>query len=146
MAIKWKHIHHVTFLTIAHEDVLVEEPLSRGHIIKLNQLVLDYKYKTGVDRANQMLSHYSFQRKTIKLWKKHSFHLFDMVVVNAHILCTKTSKKKMSLEIFHEKVTKGSLARAVTEIQVQGQTSSRAGRLVWRDHFVYRIPVTHAEL
>jgi len=99
--------------------------------------VMDYnKYKTGVDRSDQMLSYYSFERKTIKWWKKLFFHLFDLGVVNAHILHNKTSKKKMSLEIFYEKVVKVLLASAGTEIQVQGQTSSPAGRLVGRDHFL----------
>ena len=109
--------------------------------------VLDYnKYTTGVDRSDQMLSYYSFERKTIKWWKKHSFRLSNLVVVNAHILHNKTSKKKMSLEIFYEKVAEGLLAIAGTELQVQGQTSSPAGRLLGRDHFLYRIPATHAKM
>ena len=36
----------------------------------------------------------------------------------------------MSLEIFYEKVAEGLLASAGTEMQVQGQSSSPAGRLV----------------
>jgi hypothetical protein len=108
---------------------------------------LDYnKYKTGVDRSDQMLSYYSFERKTIKWWKKLFFHLFDLAIVNAHILHTKTSKKKLSLEILYEKVAEGLLASAGREPQVQGQTSSPAGRLIGRDHFLYRIPVTHGKL
>ena len=62
-----------------------------------------------------------------------SFYLFDLVVVNAHIVHNKTSKKKMSLEIFYEKVAEGLLASAGTEMQVQGQSSSPAGRLVGRE-------------
>jgi hypothetical protein len=65
--------------------------------------------------------------------------------VNAHILHNKSSKENMSLEIFYEKVTKGLLASADTEIQALGQTSSPAGHLVGTDHFLYRIPVTHAK-
>jgi len=34
LAIKWKDIHDVLFLTTAHADVLVDAPLSRGHIMK----------------------------------------------------------------------------------------------------------------
>jgi len=95
-----------------------------------------------------MLSHYLFERTTIKWWKKLFFHLFNLVavvVVNAHILHNKTSKK-MSLEIFYEKVTEGLLASASMEIQVQGQTSSPAGRLIGIDHSVYRIPAKQAKL
>jgi len=109
--------------------------------------VLDYnKYKIGVDRSDQMLSYYSFERKTIKWWKKLFFHLFDLAIVNAHILHNKTSKKKMSLEVFYEKVAKGLLATAGTKTQVQGQASSPAGRLVGTDHFLYRFPATHAKV
>jgi len=38
LAIKWKDIHDVFVLTTAHEDVLVEAPLSRGAHHKKNQL------------------------------------------------------------------------------------------------------------
>jgi hypothetical protein len=70
LAIKWKDTRDVFFLTSAHEDEIVEAPLSRG----TPTTVLDYnKYKTGVDRSDQMLSYYSFERKMIKWWKKLSF-------------------------------------------------------------------------
>jgi hypothetical protein len=55
-------------------------------------------------------------------------------VVNAHILHNKTSKKKLSLEIFYEKFAEGFPASAGTEMQ--GQTSSPAGRLVGREFFI----------
>jgi hypothetical protein len=80
------------------------------------------------------------------LWKKLFLNLFDLVVVNAHILHNKSSRKNMSLEIFYEKFAAVLLASDGTEIQVQGQTSSPAGRLVGRDHSVYSIPATHAKL
>jgi hypothetical protein len=54
------------------------------------------------------------------LWNKLFFHLFDLAVVNAHILHNKSSWKNMSLEIFHEKVAQVLLANAGTEIQVPG--------------------------
>jgi hypothetical protein len=65
--------------------------------------------------------------------------------VNAHILHSKSSKKKMSLEMFYEKVAEGLIASAGTDIQEQGQTSSPAGRLVETDQYLYRIPATHAK-
>jgi hypothetical protein len=65
--------------------------------------------------------------------------------VNAHILHNKSSKEKMSLEILYVKVPEGLLASADMEIQALGQTSSPAGRLVATDHFLYRIPATHAK-
>jgi len=52
----------------------------------------------------------------------------------------------MSLEIFYEKVAEGLFASVGTDIQEQGQTNSPPSRLVGRDHFLYRIPVTHAKM
>ena len=137
----------MSYLT-AHGDVLVEAPSSRGahHKIKPAAVLDHNKYKTGVDRSDQMLSYYSFGKKSVKWWEKLFFHLFDLVVVNSPILRNKTSKKKMSLKIFYENVARGLLTSASTEIQVQGQASSPASRLVGRDNFLYRIPVTHAKL
>jgi hypothetical protein len=80
------------------------------------------------------------------LWKKLFLHLFDLVVVNAHILHNKSSNKNMSLEIFYENIAKVLLAIEGTEIQVQGQTSSPAGRFKGRDNPVYSIPATNAKL
>jgi hypothetical protein len=67
-------------------------------------------------------------------------------VVNVDILHNKTSKKKMSLEVFYEKVAEGLLASAGIEIRVQGQISNSAGSHVGRDHSVYRIPAKQAKL
>jgi hypothetical protein len=59
LAIKWKDVQDVPLLTTAHEDVL-EATSSRGAHCKIKPaVVLDYKYKTGVDRSDQMLSYYT---------------------------------------------------------------------------------------
>jgi hypothetical protein len=64
LAIKWKDIRDVFFLTTAHENILVEAPLSRGAHHKIKPpAVLAHKYKTDVNRSNQMLSYYSFERR-----------------------------------------------------------------------------------
>jgi hypothetical protein len=107
LAIKWKDTHDVFFLTSAHEDEIVGAPSSRGtHKIKPTA-VLDYsEYKTGVDRLDQMLLYYSFERKTIKWWKKLFFHLFDLAIVNAHILHTKTNKKNFRWKFSTKKLLK----------------------------------------
>jgi hypothetical protein len=53
---------------------------------------------------------------------------------------------KKSLEIFYEKFAEGLFANAVQKIQVQGQTNRPAKRLVEKEQFIYRIPVTQARL
>jgi hypothetical protein len=48
--------------------------------------------------------------------------------------------------LHYEKVAEGLLASAGTENGTQGDHNSTAGRLVGRDHFLYRIPATHARV
>jgi hypothetical protein len=64
----------------------------------------------GLIRADAV--HYSSEKKTIKWWKKLSFHLFDLLVVNHTSCITEQARKKMSLGIFHEKVVEGLLDSA----------------------------------
>ena len=104
--------------------------------------VLDCMY--SVERSDQMLSHYSFERKT-KLWKKFFFHLFDLVVVNAQILHNKSSKKITSPKSFYVKVAEV-LASDEMEIQAQDQKVSPTCRHIGRDHSIYTIPATHDKL
>jgi hypothetical protein len=54
----------------------------------------------------------------------------------AHILHAKTKEKKILLRIFYERVAKGLLASAGTEIHVQGQISSPVGRHWEREFFM----------
>jgi hypothetical protein len=87
--------------------------------------VLEYKY--SVKRSDQMLLHYSFERNT-KLWRK---------------LSRKIRHWKFSMT----KSLKGVLlASDSTEMRVQGQTNTTAGRLVGRDHSIHSISATHSKL
>jgi hypothetical protein len=75
LAIQWKDIPDVFFLTTAHEDILVQAPSSRGAHHKIKPAaVLDYKY--SVEKSDQMLSHYYtvFQKHTLSWQEKLSTH------------------------------------------------------------------------
>jgi hypothetical protein len=83
LAIQWKDIRDIFYLTTSHEDVLVEAPSSRRTHDKIKPAaVLD---KFGMERSDQVLSHYSFERKT-KLWRKFFFLQFTLVVISERIL------------------------------------------------------------
>jgi len=56
--------------------------------------------------TDQMMSYYSLERKMIKWWKKCFVHLFNLAVVIAHTLHTKTNNKKILLEIWYENLLK----------------------------------------
>ncbi|UYV65293.1 PGBD5 [Cordylochernes scorpioides] len=74
MAMKWRHTRDVWMISTVHDHQMVEvmgrPGLSQAPIFK-PQVVLDYnKNKIGVDRSDQMLSYYSFDRRTMK-WDFH---------------------------------------------------------------------------
>jgi hypothetical protein len=97
-------------------------------------------------RDQTKFCHIIHLREGNKIVEDIFLHLFDLVVVNAYILHNKSSNKNMSLEISYENVAKLLLASDGRKIQVQGQTSSPAGRIVGRDDSVYSIPAAHAKL
>jgi hypothetical protein len=76
---------------------MVETPASRGaHQKTKPSAVLDCnKYKIGVDKSDQMLSYYSFQRKSFKWWKK----LFFPTLRSCSCKCPHFAPEKMHKEI-----------------------------------------------
>jgi hypothetical protein len=56
------------------------------------------QYKIGIDKSHKMLAYYSFQRISVKWWKKVFFHTFDLLMVNVHILQNKKIRKDIPLE------------------------------------------------
>jgi hypothetical protein len=147
LAIKWRDVQDVYLQSTAHDDQMVETPASRGsHQKKKPSAVVDYnKYEIGVDKSDQMLSYYSFERKSVKWWKKLFFHLFDLACVNAHILHWKKCTKKFRLHKFIEKVAEGLVSDVGREVTEQSWISS-ASRLVGKDHFAHRVPATSSKL
>ena len=64
------------------------------------------QHMMGVDRMDQMMAYYSFQRKSIKWWRKVFFWLLEVVVNNAHVLYkTHTSStRKLTLKEFRREL------------------------------------------
>jgi hypothetical protein len=52
----------------------------------------------------------------------------------------------MSVEIFYKKFAEGLVIDPIQKVQAQGQTNRPANRLVGREQFIHKIPVTHATL
>ncbi|KAJ4429276.1 hypothetical protein ANN_26279 [Periplaneta americana] len=142
LAIKWRDVRDVYLLSTAHDDHIVQTT-SKGEHQKIKPIaVVDYnKFKIGVDKYDQMLSYYSFQRKSLKWRKKLFFHLFDLALVNAHILHCKKCVKKLTLHKFIAKVAESLVTNVGMEMTIQSLLST-GGRLVGRDHFPRRIPGT----
>ncbi|KAG7163257.1 PiggyBac transposable element-derived protein 4-like 19 [Homarus americanus] len=67
--------------------------------------VLDYSSNLHlVDKSNSMISTMESASKTIKWNNKLFFHLFDLTLLNAHILFMSVTKKMVFHDIVHEVV------------------------------------------
>ena len=102
LVLKWKDKRDVLMLSTKHisdtKTVQVRGP--GGYKDKVKPVVVqDYNDNmAGVDKSDQMLSYYSFERKTKKWWKKLFFHLFNLTVVNSHKLYTMAAQTNDDLK------------------------------------------------
>ena len=70
-------------------------------------MVHDYNaHMLGVDRMDQMMAYYSFQRKSIKWWRKVFFWVLEVMVNNAHILykAHTSSPRKLTMKEFRREI------------------------------------------
>jgi hypothetical protein len=70
--------------------------------------------------------------------KKLFFHLFDLALVNVHILHQIRGKENFRLYKFMGAVAEGLVSDTGMEIKEQHRSSAR--RLTAGDHYAYRIP------
>ena len=90
LALKWHDKRDVVVLSTKHtsEMTTVSVRARGGRVLKDKPVAVDEynKHMGGVDKSDQMLEYYSFNRKGVKWWKKLYFHLISLALVNAHKL------------------------------------------------------------
>ena len=138
LAIKWCDKREVLMLSTKHIPTMTSVSVKApgGHHKKLKPTVVqDYNaYMQGVDNSDQMLKYYSFNRKTMKWWKKLFMHLLGLVIVNASKLYNFVAEErdcpKIELLTFTEL-----LAKDLVQI---GNARIPFGNMIVRDEFVGR--------
>ena len=61
-----------------------------GLVVTKSTCIADYtRLMGGVDLSDQLGHYYTLIRLTIKWWKKLFFHLLNLLVVNAYVICNK---------------------------------------------------------
>ena len=76
-------------------------------IKRLPEMVHDYNaHMLGVDRMDQTMAYYSFQRKSIKWWRKVFFWVLEVIVNNAHIVYKMhtSNSRKLSMKEFRREL------------------------------------------
>ena len=110
------------------------------------------KISAGVNLNDQLLTYYSFLRKSAKWSRKLIIHMFNMVVLNAYILNKYYGTEKLSNDEYRERIIKFIIAKGLKcytiplppimsrRIVSRHQTEHQEKRLSER-HFPTNIPV-----
>ena len=111
------------------------------------EIVLEYnKFMKGVDQVDQYLAFYSFNRKTVKWWKRAATHLLHLARVQAHIIYRKntTAINKLCLLDFSLHLISGLLAQVGEEKRRLQPHPLEIHRLSHKNnpHFLVSIPAT----
>ena len=86
---KWWEKKDVTMLSTIHKAVFVETGKTdrEGKKIEKPEAAFYYCLRMGgVDLSDQLLNYFTFLRKSTKWLRKLLIHLFNLVILNAHIL------------------------------------------------------------
>ena len=150
LAVKWCDKRVVTVLTTIHDGSTVDtQRRSRdapgGHAtIRKPTAVAEYnKYMGGVDLADQLVTYYGFEHRSLKWWKKLFFFLMETAVVNSYILyCDRNPNKKnryshlkFSIELANDLLSSAGDVHAEQRLGPHQHPSQPAARLVER-HFM----------
>ena len=112
-AVVWKDKRDVCLLTNLHDPPREGNYRDEhGNAIK-PAIVADYNRHMGhVDNADRMVNSYTASRRTWKWTKKLFFHLFDLAIVNSHILLSSCGGKKISHRDFRLTLIREMLAQS----------------------------------
>ena len=106
LAIKWFDKRDVYMISSCH--AATEEWTGRmkrydGTATYKPSCILEYtKNMGGIDLSDQLLTYYTFLRKTGKWWRKLWVHMLNMLVLNAYILNKKFGDRKLSHSDYRE--------------------------------------------
>lgn len=106
---KWRDKRVVSYISTEFENEMVTS-LNRVNLERTKPLpIVQYNhFMKGVDRADQMMSYYPCERKTLRWYKKIFVHVLQMLLSNAHYLYNETrvasGQSKMHLYDFRNAV------------------------------------------
>lgn len=140
LALCWRDKREVYMLSTRHSADMVTYVDKRGREKRKPACVINYNNnKFGVDLSDQRMSYGAFEHRSVKWWRKLSFHTFLMCLVNACILYNQVKRKKISLSQFIKDLCQD-LPVSEGETLQTSASGSQLSRLENGKHFLERIP------
>lgn len=82
---KWRDKREVTYISTEFGNSMVEFENRRHEVQQKPHPILEYnKYMGGVDKKDQMMAYYPFERKTLRWNLKLGLHIFHMLLINSY--------------------------------------------------------------
>lgn len=108
---KWRDKRTVAYLSTEHENNMVEFIDKRGQSKMKPLPIIKYNaHMSGVDRADQMMSYYPCERKSVRWYKKIFIHIMQMILLNSFHLYN-MYKDKITFYEFRLQVIRSLLPR-----------------------------------
>lgn len=108
LAIKWQDKRDVFILSSTHNGLFTQTKRKDkyGTFIRKPNCIIQYnKFMGLIDKCDMQLSFHENNRKTLKWYKKLSFHIFELMMCNAYILFKDLKdKKKMKIRHFRKNI------------------------------------------
>ncbi|XP_046684986.1 piggyBac transposable element-derived protein 4-like [Homalodisca vitripennis] len=124
---KWRDKRVVTYISTEFENEMVDFITKHKTTLKKPLPIIQYNaYMSGVDRADQLLSYYPCERKTMRWYKKIFIHILQMMLLNAHNLHNKY-QRKINFYKFRLEVIRSLLPPLDVAVESPGQKRARLG-------------------
>lgn len=81
---KWRDKRNVSYISTEYTNSTGIVKNKRVIETAKPTVIIEYNYISGVDRQDQMLLHYSYNRKTIRWYKKIFIQVLQMSLINAY--------------------------------------------------------------
>jgi hypothetical protein len=103
--VKWHDKRDVLMISSEFSGECVTYVAKSGKETTKPNAVIEYnKFMSGVDRADQLLSYYPCERKTLRWYAKVGVHIFHIILNNSYFFYKEKSGKNISLLNFRNSV------------------------------------------
>ncbi|XP_021377035.1 piggyBac transposable element-derived protein 4-like [Mizuhopecten yessoensis] len=148
VAVKYADKKDVILLTTIHEGVKVDPgrlDQDGSNIVKPDGVLSYNRYMGAVDRCDQMVANGSFDRRTLKWWKKVCFHMIGLAVLNSYILYKSRTRHPVHQSIFRRELVNQLME--VSELsgaapRGRKRTSAEILQRLTARHFMSHLPPT----
>ena len=149
LCMKWCDKRNVTMLSTIQDALMVDTgKVDRRTNAKIEKPLCVYEYiqkMGGVDLSDQMMTYYSFLRKSMKWSRKLTIHLINMIIMNSYVLNKKFGTKKLTHEEYRDELVRYLIQTGMTRFNIPLPTlsSRRISRREEMHHHEQRLKERH---